>query len=112
MAELELLASVETELKDNADVQLHIGAAAGTARIVMLEFPRMNSGQRQMTQLRLAQPLAITPGDRFVIRGPTRGSDRSNCRFRRRAIVSVGRGIPFVHIGIMGATFCIHLSGT
>jgi len=67
-AEFRLLPSFKGELKDFAEVHLHLGTAAVTARLVMLEMSRMASGQTQMIQLRLAQPLGIVPGERFVVR--------------------------------------------
>ncbi len=67
-AELQTLPSLVGTLKDYPEVQLHIGTAAVAARIAMLEFDAMSAGQKQMVQLRLAEPLPIFPGDRFVIR--------------------------------------------
>jgi selenocysteine-specific elongation factor len=45
-----------------------VGTAAAQARLAMLEVTEMTGGQTQMVQLRLAEPLPLVPGDRFVIR--------------------------------------------
>jgi selenocysteine-specific elongation factor len=49
-------------------VQLHVGTGSVMARLAMLEATEMTAGQRQMVQLRLAQPLSLAPGERFVVR--------------------------------------------
>jgi selenocysteine-specific elongation factor len=76
-AELCLLESLPGAVEDYAEVQLHVGTASVAAHVAMLEFTRMTAGQRQMIQLRLAQPLSLAPGDRFVVRAnvsdPVRG---------------------------------------
>jgi selenocysteine-specific elongation factor len=76
-AELRLLESAKLELKDYAEVHLHLGTTAVQARVAMLEYNRMAPGQSQMVQLRLAQPLGLVPGERFVIRANTTGSDQT-----------------------------------
>jgi selenocysteine-specific elongation factor len=96
-AELCLLAGFHGSLKDYAEVHLHLGTAAVQARVAMLAEPKMSAGQTQMVQLRLAEPLGIVPGDRFVIRaqagaeslglqtiGGGRVLDTSNVRLRRQ----------------------------
>jgi len=96
--ELELLDSVEGTLKDYVEVHVHLGTASGLARVAMLEHASMAAGQRQMIQLRLAEPLGIVPGDRFVIRSSLAGAGQgglatigggrvlgaSNARLRRQ----------------------------
>ena len=96
-AELSLLASVPKALKDYAEVHLHIGTGSGLANVALLEGSVLQPGCRQMVQLRLAQPLGIAPGERFVIRANVPGSgggqvttvgggrilDTSNVRLRR-----------------------------
>jgi selenocysteine-specific elongation factor len=67
-ADLELIEGTRAELQDNLEVHLHIGTATQLARVAMLERPRMQAGDRQAVQLRLAQPLGIVPGERFVVR--------------------------------------------
>jgi selenocysteine-specific elongation factor len=76
-AELRILTALPGKVEDYAEVQLHVGTASVAAHLAMLEFTQMTAGQQQMVQLRLAQPLPLVPGDRFVIRAnvadPVRG---------------------------------------
>lgn len=67
-AELGLLPGFQGELKDYAEVHLHVGTAAVQARVAMLAEDKLGPGQSQMVQLRLSQPLGIVTGERFVIR--------------------------------------------
>ena len=50
------------------EAQLHVGTASYPARLAMLDTTEMSAGQKQMVQLRLAAPLPLAPGDRFVLR--------------------------------------------
>ncbi len=67
-AELRLLATVPGKVEDYVAAQLHVGTAAVSARVAMLEQSEMCAGDRQMVQLRLAEPLPLAPGERFVLR--------------------------------------------
>ncbi len=67
-AELQILKSIPGKIEDYLEVQLHVGTASVSARLAMLENPAMTGGQRQFVQLRLAAPLPLVPGDRFVVR--------------------------------------------
>jgi selenocysteine-specific elongation factor len=76
-AELHLLPSAARDLKDYAEVHLHIGTASAQARVAMLEQPRLEPGRSQMVQLRFSQPLGLAPGERFVIRANAIMPDQS-----------------------------------
>ncbi len=67
-AELTILNSVRGKVEDYLEAQLHIGTAAVTANIAMLESGEMSGGDKQFVQLRLATPLPLVPGERFVVR--------------------------------------------
>lgn len=67
-AELRILKSIKATIDDYLEVQLHVGTAAVSANLAMLEGTAMTGGQRQFVQLRLASPLPLVPGERFVIR--------------------------------------------
>ena len=96
-AELRLLKTAPRPLKDYTEVHLHIGTADVMAHAALLERQYLEPGERTMVQLRLARPLCIAPGDRFVIRcaagGPAGGHlttvgggrvlSTSNIRLRR-----------------------------
>ena len=85
-------------MKDLCEAQLHVGTASVAALVALLEAPVMTSGSRQFVQLRWAEPLAVVPGERFVLRanvaapgqsgvitiGGGRILGRSNVRLRRR----------------------------
>jgi selenocysteine-specific elongation factor len=99
-AELRILGSVKGKLEDFQEAHLHIGTASVPARVAMLEFTEMSAGQKQMVQLRLAEPLPLAPGDRYVLRAnvgaegqsglATIGGGRilgvSNARLRRKKL--------------------------
>jgi selenocysteine-specific elongation factor len=67
-AELQILKSIQGEIEDYLEVQFHVGTASAPARLAMLENTAMTGGQRQFVQLRLAAPLPLAPGERFVVR--------------------------------------------
>lgn len=73
-AELRMLDSVKGKIEDYAEVQLHVGTAAVSANLAMLENTEMTGGQMQLVQLRLASPLPLVPGERFVARANAAGS--------------------------------------
>jgi selenocysteine-specific elongation factor len=73
-AELRILDAVKGKVKDYLEVQLHVGTAAVSAHLAMLENIEMTGGQRQMIQLRFEEPLALAPGERFVVRANVGGS--------------------------------------
>jgi selenocysteine-specific elongation factor len=97
-AELRTLASLKGTVPDYLEAHLHVGTASGLARVAMLEALEMGAGQRQMVQLRLTEPLALAPGDRFVLRASLPGAEaaglatigggvilgRGNVRLRRK----------------------------
>ncbi len=73
-AELRILDSVKGKIEDYLEAQLHVGTGAVSAHLAMLENTEMTGGQKQMIQLRLAEPLALAPGERFVVRANVAGS--------------------------------------
>jgi selenocysteine-specific elongation factor len=72
-AELRILDSIKGKIADYLEVQLHVGTAAVSAHLAMLENTEMTGGEKQMIQLRLAEPLALAPGERFVVRANVAG---------------------------------------
>ena len=67
-ADLRLLASAARPMKDYAEVHLHVGTAEAMAKVAMLERTPIPPGGRQFVQFRLVRPLALAPGERFVVR--------------------------------------------
>jgi selenocysteine-specific elongation factor len=76
-AELCILDSVKGKVDDFLEAHLHVGTASVLCRVAMLEGLEMAAGQRQMIQLRLAEPLPLLPGDRFVIRANLPAQDQT-----------------------------------
>jgi selenocysteine-specific elongation factor len=62
------LASVGRPLRHNLNVTFHSGASETPARLRLLEGDRLEPGEEGWAQVRLARPVALVRGDRFVIR--------------------------------------------
>jgi selenocysteine-specific elongation factor len=73
-AELSILNSIGAKIEDYLEVQFHVGTASATANLAMLENTEMTGGQKQFVQLRLATPLPLVPGERFVVRANLAGA--------------------------------------
>ncbi|MGA2862883.1 MAG: selenocysteine-specific translation elongation factor [Verrucomicrobiota bacterium] len=84
-AELLILGSVKGQLDDFSEAHLHIGTASVLARVALLETTEMTAGQKQMVQLRLAQPLPLLAGERYVLRASLAGQGQSG-------LITVGGG--------------------
>lgn len=65
--DLELLASAPP-LKSGAPLHLHALSAETVARVTLFDAPRLAPGGRGFARLRLAEPLPLIPGDRFIVR--------------------------------------------
>ena len=75
-AQLRLLPGAARALKDYAEVHLHVGTAEVMARVALLEDAKLlHPGEQQMVQLRLARPVGVAAGERFVIRHGMSGPD-------------------------------------
>jgi selenocysteine-specific elongation factor len=95
-AELRILDAVKGKVEDYLEAQLHVGTAAVPAHLAMLENTGMTGGQKQMIQLRLMEPLALAPGERFVVRANIPGSGlRSEATARQAGstgVTTIGGG--------------------
>lgn len=65
---LQLLKHIGRPLRDNTEVHLHIGTAHVQAKVALLEGGPLEPGAATLAQLRLDRPLAVVPGERFVMR--------------------------------------------
>ena len=91
-ARVEVLGSASDAITQDEAVKVHAGTAEVMARVSLLEEATLDPGASGWIQLRLATPLAVAVGDRFVIRRPsppeTLGggavADVSGERMRRR----------------------------
>jgi selenocysteine-specific elongation factor len=72
--ELRILPSIKAKIADYLEVQLHVGTASVSAHLAMLEQTEMSGGEKQFVQFRLASPLPLVPGERFVVRANLAGS--------------------------------------
>ncbi len=60
-------------LKHNSTVKLFVGAAELQARVRLLGSERIEPGQTGWLQLATSEPVAVTRGDRFILRRPSPG---------------------------------------
>ena len=70
-ARVEVLGSASDAIAHDEAVKVHAGTAEVMARISLLEGATLEPGATGWAQLRLAEPLAVAVGDRFVIRRPS-----------------------------------------
>ena len=91
-ARVQVLPSASDAITHDEAVKVHAGTAEVMARVSLLEGATLEAGGSGWVQLRLAEPLGVAVGDRFVIRRPsppeTLGggavADISGERMRRR----------------------------
>jgi selenocysteine-specific elongation factor len=67
--ELTLLSAAPRALKHRAKLLLHVGTAQVAATVALLDRLALEPGQTAFAQLRLAEPVAALPGERFILRG-------------------------------------------
>lgn len=67
-AHLHYLQAVGKELKNRSQVRVHIGTREIVGRVLLLEEDRLQPGSDANVQLILQEPVAVWPGDTFVIR--------------------------------------------
>ncbi len=65
---LSYLSSAEKPLKHRARVRVHLGTAEVMGRVSLLDRDVLQPGESTGVQLLLEEPLAVWPGDRYVIR--------------------------------------------
>lgn len=66
--ELLYLASNAKALKHRSRVRVHLGTAELIGRVSLLDRDELNPGEETGIQILLEQPVAVWPGDRYVIR--------------------------------------------
>src|SRR5207237_1655646 len=89
---LELLDGASGPLEHDDTVRVHTGTAEAIARASVLEGDAIAPGASAWVQLRLATPLAVSVGDRLVVRRPSpsetlgggRTTDTTGARARTR----------------------------
>ncbi len=68
---LEVVPSAPHALPHNAELEVFVGAAQTPTRLLLLEGAELAPGATGWAQLRLAHPLAVLRGDRFILRQPS-----------------------------------------
>jgi selenocysteine-specific elongation factor len=69
--ELALLAAAPKPLRHRAKLLLHVGTAQVPAAVALLDRAELRPGETALAQLRLGEPAAALPGQRFILRGFT-----------------------------------------
>jgi selenocysteine-specific elongation factor len=76
--ELNLLPAAEESLPRRRKLLLHLGTAQVEATVALLDLEKLEPGETALAQLRLSEPMAALPGQRFILRGsrvlPGRGA--------------------------------------
>jgi selenocysteine-specific elongation factor len=67
-ARLSVLPACPFPVTNRMQVRLHVGTAEALGEVVLLDSPELAPGASGLVQLRLAEPVACAPGDRFVLR--------------------------------------------
>ncbi len=67
------LATGAPDLAQNDAVDVFVGASEVAGRVTLLDADRLRAGEIGWVQLRLAQPVAVVRGDRFIVRRPSPG---------------------------------------
>ena len=70
-ARVTLLPGISGDVAHDEPVKLHTGTTEVMARLALLEGASLEPGTSAWAQLRLAEPVALAVGDRFVIRRPS-----------------------------------------
>jgi selenocysteine-specific elongation factor len=68
-AEVALLAAAERPLPARARLLLHVGTAQVPAVVALLDREELAPGATALVQIRLGEPVAALPGQRFILRG-------------------------------------------
>jgi selenocysteine-specific elongation factor len=107
-ARLRLVADAPRPLKQNDRLDLFVGAAEAPCRVTLLDSDELRPGQSGWVQLRLDRQIAVSRGDRYILRQPSpsrtigggRVVDLNPPRHRRfrpetsAALESLARGRP------------------
>ncbi len=67
-ARLKLLSDAPAALEQNGRVDLFTGSSQVQAQLSLLEGNEIEPGDAALVQFRLAEPVAVAPGDRYIVR--------------------------------------------
>ena len=68
---LELLSGAPVTLEQNDSLDFFTGASETPSHATLLDADRLEPGQGGLVQLRLREPVAISKGDRYIVRRPS-----------------------------------------
>ncbi|MBI1851672.1 MAG: selenocysteine-specific translation elongation factor [Planctomycetes bacterium] len=68
---LRCLGDHKRPLESYTDVRLHVGTSEALGTLVVLDRDDIPPGEEGLAQLRLEEPVVVSPGDRFVLRMPS-----------------------------------------
>lgn len=68
---LQVLEAAPRAVPHNAELDVYVGAAEVSARVLLLDADELLPGEAGWAQLRLSRPLAVARGDRFILRVPS-----------------------------------------
>lgn len=70
-ARLRLVPGAPRPIKQNDRLDLFVGAAETPCRVTLLDSDELRPGQSGWVQLRLDRPIAVSRGDRYILRQPS-----------------------------------------
>ncbi len=70
-AQLRLTESSPISIEQNTEVGFFVGSSESLARVTLLNDDRIAPGDETWVQIRIAEPVAVAKGDRFIIRQPS-----------------------------------------
>ncbi|MDZ4774692.1 MAG: selenocysteine-specific translation elongation factor [Planctomycetota bacterium] len=67
-ARMRALPTLDRPIQDRTEIRLHTGTAETLGELVLLDAKVLEPGAEALVQFRLADPVVVAPGDRFVVR--------------------------------------------
>ena len=91
---LDVIASAPRPIAHNALLDLYVGASETPARVILLDADEVQPGESGWAQLRLAHPLTVARGDRFILRIPSPSLTIGGARSSRPMPAATNATIP------------------
>ncbi|MBL8134536.1 MAG: selenocysteine-specific translation elongation factor [Anaerolineae bacterium] len=70
-AQLRLTQDVDRPLEHNSEIKIFVGAAESLGHVRLLGVEQLGAGETGWIQVRTSEPLALSRGDRFIVRIPS-----------------------------------------
>jgi selenocysteine-specific elongation factor len=68
---LRALGDLDRPIESYTEARLHVGTSEALGTVVVLDRENVPPGEEGLAQLRLEEPVVVSPGDRFVLRLPS-----------------------------------------